>query len=384
MKEIRDILREAGSLGETGRPMVLATVVHLEGSSYRRPGARMLVSDTGELTGAISGGCLEGDALQKALLVMSQGTPRIVTYDTTDDDDPLGVGLGCKGVVRVLMEPVKTEDPFNPISLLRRATYARRPCVLATLFSVETERGPQPGSRMLVETDGYCTGKPLDEPLALTVNADAQKVMLTGRSAFYRYESATESITAFLEYLAPPFSLVVVGAGNDAVPIAAMAGILGWETTIVDGRPSHADTGRFIDGCRVFVARPEEVLEKVHIDNRTAVVLMTHNYAYDKAVMKALHGRELGYLGMLGPRRKFERMLEELQTEGLTFDPEGLNRMYAPVGLDIGAETPEEIALSILSEVVASLSGHPGMSLRDLGTPIHPREDHLIIQRKLP
>ena len=141
MKEIRNIILEYGKLAKAQRPAVLATLVHLEGSSYRRPGARMLVSDTGAITGAISGGCLEGDALQKALLVMSQQQSRIVTYDTMEDDDAFGVGLGCNGIIHVLMEPVRTDDRMNPAELLRKATAVRQKSVLVTLFRLADKKG---------------------------------------------------------------------------------------------------------------------------------------------------------------------------------------------------------------------------------------------------
>jgi xanthine dehydrogenase accessory factor len=373
MKEVRDILETAGRLTEKGSRMVLATVVHLEGSSYRRPGARMLVSEVGEITGAISGGCLEGDALEKAMLAMSQQQARIVTYDTMDDEDPFGVGLGCNGILQVLMEPILHDDPLNPIRLLQLATRGRRPSVLATLFSLERKKGPQPGTCLLLDGDGGWTGHHPDGARGEVLKADMQECMQSAQSRSSRLDTESGAMEAFIEHLPPAVSLVIVGAGNDAIPLVEMAHLIGWETTVVDGRSTHARPDRFQAGCRVLVSKPEEVLEKIHSDERTAFVLMTHNYAYDKALLKVLLQRETGYLGMLGPGKKCERMLEEFRMEGLQFMPKALDRLHAPVGLDIGAEGPEEIAVSIVAGICAAISDRPGTPLRNLKGAIHPK-----------
>ena len=383
MKETRDILNRAEEMTRKDGSMVLATVVHLEGSSYRRPGARMLVSDDGELTGAISGGCLEGDALQKALTVLHHGKARVVTYDTMDEDDPFGVGLGCNGILQVLMEPVGKNDPCSPIELLRRTIAERKHSVLATLYSLEDRKGPQPGTCLLLDHDGVWTGSLPDKELDEAVRVDMQKSLAGMRSSFHHYRSSSGPMNAFLEYIPPPVSLVVVGAGNDAQPLVSLSKSLGWETTVVDGRSSHASLDRFGSGCRVMVSRPEEVWEQTETDRRTAIVLMTHNYVYDKAVMKSLLGKEFGYLGMLGPKRKSERMIEELRREGETLPPEVLDRLYAPVGLNIGAEGPGEIAVSVVAGICAAMSDRPGTPLRNLEGSIHPEDATRFIQKKL-
>jgi xanthine dehydrogenase accessory factor len=371
MKEIRDILKRAESLAERQSHMVLATVVRLEGSSYRRPGARMLVSDKGEITGAISGGCLEGDALEKALLVMNQGRARIVTYDTMDDDDPFGAGLGCNGILHVLMEPLAGREEGNALALLHQAGMGRQPSVLATLFSLEDRKGPQTGTRLLLDGNGTWKGGLPDKSLESAVKAEMEKSMRSKRSAFTGFHTADATIDAFIEYLAPPVSLVVVGAGNDAFPLVDVAERLGWETTVVDGRASHARPERFASGCRVMVSKPEQVLAGIDTDDRTAFVLMTHNYEYDKAMMRALLNRQVGYLGMLGPVKKCRRMLDELKREGETVSADFLHRLYAPVGLDIGAEGPEEISVSIVAGICAAMSDRSGVHLRGIEGPIH-------------
>ena len=329
MKELKDIVSAYDIAVAAGRQSALATVVHLEGSSYRRPGARMLITDDGQLTGAISGGCLEGDALQKALLVMSHKKSRIVTYDTMDEDEAtLGVGLGCNGVIQVLIEPI---DPH----------------------------------------------------LLQHLKEDAAVSFSQQKSSFRNYVSGNENLTAFIEYIPPVISVVIIGAGNDVFPLVDMAEILGWETRVVDGRASYASKDRFAKSCQVLVSKPEYVLEQIPVDQYTVFLLMTHNYNYDLAMLRALLPKKLMYVGVLGPRKKLDRMLNDLKNEGIHPTETQLSFIYGPVGLDIGAETAEEIALSIIAEIKAVYSGRNGQSLRLSEDVIHSREDTRILERKI-
>ena len=242
----------------------------------------MLVTDEGRLTGAISGGCLEGDALRKALFALSRRRSMLVTYDTRDEDDAkMGVGLGCNGIIQVLFEPVDTEDPKNPIELLKLITAERQHAVLVTLFSLKNKWGPQPGTCLLLKGDELVSNGKEQEELKEVLWQDAQKVMTERTSAFMNYISATQDLTAFIEFVTPTVSLVVIGAGNDVVPLVKMADVLGWERTVVDGRPERA-------------------LEKISIDEQTVFLLMTHNYNYDLAMLKALIPRNVAYIGSLG------------------------------------------------------------------------------------
>ena len=384
MKEIRDIISAFEEACREGRQTALATVVHVDGSSYRRPGARMLITDEGRLTGAISGGCLEGDALQKALFALTRRTSMLVTYDTMDEDDAkLGVGLGCNGIIQVLFEPVDPEDPKNPIELLKLIAAERHDAVLVTLFSLKDKRGPQSGTCLLLKGDNLITHGKEDKELIEGLRQDAGKVMMERTSAFRNYMSATQDLTAFIEFVMPPISLVIIGAGNDVVPLVKMADVLGWETTVVDGRPSLARPERFVPSCQVLVSKPEGVLEKIRIDDETVFLLMTHNYNYDLAMLKALIPRKVAYIGSLGPRQKLERMLDEIRGEGITITQEQLDRIYGPSGLEIGAESPEEIALSILAEIKAVLAKKEGRSLRKNENVIHAREETLIEKVRL-
>ena len=378
MKEIKDIIRSFDEAQQQGKQTALATVVHLDGSSYRRPGARMLITDEGQLTGAISGGCLEGDALRKALLVMSQQRSMLVTYDTMDEDDAkFGIGLGCNGIIQVLIEPINPGEPDNPIQLLRIVAEKREKAVVVTLFSLENKKNTQPGTRLLLK-ENYQQER--NTPLKEILVKDGMKTLREGRSVFRTYQTESQNLTAFIELVEPAVSLIAIGAGNDVVPLIAMAEILGWETTVIDGRPAYAKKERFVPSCQVLVSKPENVISQIEIDNRTVFVLMTHNYNYDMAMLHQLLIKNVIYVGMLGPKKKLDRILGELRDQGASFTEEQLASVHSPVGLDIGAETSEEIALSILSEIKAVLSGKQGLSLHSNTGSIHSRNELAIEQ----
>ena len=384
MKELKEIVKAYELALAEGKKAALATVVHLEGSSYRRPGARMLITDDGQLTGAISGGCLEGDALQKALLVMSQKKSRIVTYDTMDDDEAtLGVGLGCNGVIQVLIEPIDPEDPDNQISFLKQVIAERQNVVLVTLFSLDDKKSDQKGTILLLEENGGTRNAAIEPILLNMLKEDAMKALTGQKTAFCNYISENINLTAFIEYIPPVISVVIIGAGNDVFPLVDMAEVLGWETRIVDGRASYASKDRFAKSCQVLVSKPENVLDQIPVDQYTVFLLMTHNYNYDFAMLKALLNKKLNYLGILGPKKKMDRMLSELADGGIHPTNQQMAFLYGPVGLDIGAETAEEIALSIIAEIKAVYSGRNGQSLRLSGDVIHSREDTRIMERKI-
>ncbi|MCZ4225111.1 XdhC family protein [Pedobacter rhodius] len=362
MKEIADIIAAYHDALKENRKAALATVVKVEGSSYRRPGARMLVTDDGLLTGAISGGCLEGDALRKALSAIHQGENKLVTYDTTDEDDAkFGVQLGCNGIVHILFEPVFGEAQNNPVELLKAVNARREDCVIATLFALDNKK--QPGTVMLFR-EKECLEKIPDE-ISGAVKNDAFDVLKLKLSRFETYAVGTEEFDAFLEFIPPPVQLIIAGAGNDAQPLAEMANILGWEVIVADGRQTHCSMQRFPAAKQILIAKPEQVLPKIQIDGQTAFVLMTHNYNYDAALLNLLLDTNAPYIGTLGPKKKLIRMLEELNQTEQEF------RINGPIGLDIGAETAEEIAISILAEIKTVLSGASAGMLKEKKKPIH-------------
>jgi xanthine/CO dehydrogenase XdhC/CoxF family maturation factor len=379
MKEVRDIVLAFNEAQKEGKQTALATVVHVQGSSYRRPGARMLVTEDGKLTGAISGGCLEGDALRKARLAMMQQKAMLVTYDTSDEDDAkLGVGLGCNGIIQILIEPINPESPTNPLAFLKSFLSNRQHAVLVTLFSLDYKSAPQPGTCLFLTDKDGLKGAIVDEAMQAALEADARQALLNRTSVTKTYATPQNVLTGFVEVLKPAVSLVVVGAGNDAVPLTEMASILGWQVTVVDGRANYAAPDRFPAAQQVLVAKPEQVLPKIALDEQTVLVLMTHNYNYELALLRQLLPLHLRYIGVLGPKKKLDRMLDELREEGTPTGGEELQGVYGPVGLDIGAETSEEIALSIISEIKAVLSDRAGTSLRNKDGAIHDRLNEVI------
>jgi len=370
MKEIRNIIKAFEQAQKEGKKTALATVVHVEGSSYRRPGARMLVTEEGQLTGAISGGCLEGDALRKALLAITQRKNKLVTYDTTDEDDAkFGVQLGCNGIVHILFEPVQTGEPSNPIYLLSQLINNRQPAVLATLFSLDHTL--QPGTSLLYRHGNIQSSLP--EALQSSMTADVNEALHNQTSCLQGYSYEKQQLNAFIEYIAPPVALVIAGAGNDIQPLAELTEMLGWHTTVVDGRPTHATALRFPKADKVLVAKPEEVLAHLQTDSRTVFLLMTHNYNYDLALLTQLVLQDCVYIGILGPKKKLDRMLGELIGRGVTLTEKQRSVIYGPVGLDIGAETAEEIAVSVIAEIKAVMAGRSGTSLKEKDHSIHSR-----------
>jgi xanthine dehydrogenase accessory factor len=384
MKELREIINAYHQATANGKHTALATLVHVEGSSYRRPGARMLITDEGELTGAISGGCLEGDALRKAQLAIAQHKPRLVTYDTSDESDrSIGVQLGCAGIIHVLIEPIDAASENNPIQLLEQLSGLRQPAVAITLFNMEDRSGNQPGTSAYLLTDGTYFGTIPEDYFENELKADGPHCFETKQSRFITYQKNEISITAFLEYLAPNPRLIIVGAGNDAIPLSQFANVLGWEVHIVDGRNTHARPERFEPACQIIVSDAASILEKIIPDTYTAWMMMTHNYNYDLAMLRALHLQQTPYIGMLGPRKKLEHMLSDLHKEGIIITDDQLKNIYGPAGIDLGAETPEAIALSIVSEIQAVFSGIEGASLRNRNTVIHDRKNLKIELRRL-
>lgn len=367
MKEILEIIQSYHTARQAQMQAVLATVVRVEGSSYRRPGARMLVTEDGSLTGAISGGCLEGDALRKALLAIQQRQHKLITYDTSNPDDAeFGVQLGCNGIVHILFEYIDPDKPDNAMALLARLTEDRREAALVTLYSLD-RRAPQPGTVLCWKGGkGYGAGIP-----GTDLSAALASVLEEKRTVILKISTGGDGAEALLEYLAPPVSLIVAGAGNDVKPLVEAASLLGWEVTVADGRATHAQARRFPRAKQVLLAKPEELTSLLTIDESTVFVLMTHNYKYDLALLKVLPATATPYIGILGPATKMNRMLEELSSAGICLTPEQQQRVYGPVGLDIGAETSDEIAIAVIAEIKAVLTGKSGTSLKYRKEKIH-------------
>jgi xanthine dehydrogenase accessory factor len=312
----------------------LATLTAVAGSSYRRPGARLLVTAQGQRIGSISGGCLEEDVLVRAQRVAATGQAELITYDTSSENDLVwGVGLGCHGVVHVLLEPVRPETPW--VSALTANLTARRPTALSIVWQSSNPHIPL-GTRLATELPSPAAG-----------------------------------ITVFQETITPPPALLIFGAGDDAQPLAQLAQPLGWPVTIADPRAAFATAARFPAAARILVAPAKDLVAHVAPEPGSLAIVMTHHYIHDVPVLRDLLPLELGYLGLLGPKKRADRILEDLARDGFAPTSAQLSRLHAPVGLDLGAETSAEVALSILAEIRATLAGRDARPLRERTGPIH-------------
>ncbi|MBZ9730618.1 XdhC family protein [Salegentibacter sp. JZCK2] len=376
MRELDAIISKYELLREQDIECVLATVVHVEGSSYRRAGARMLVDEYGNITGAISGGCLEGDALRKALHAMHQQQNKLVTYDTSDEDDAvIGAQLGCNGIIQVLFEPMDYEDALNSCELLKKVINQKKPLAIVVQFNLNKSK-VQPGTKMIISENSEVIGSKPKEELYRHILEQAILTLKINNPNFAEYLLEDENHHVFIQNYQPPLKLIIVGAGNDAQVLAQQSDLLGWEVVVTDGRPTHANRERFASSCQVIVSKPERTLENIELDNRSYFVLMSHNYNYDLRVLKLLLAEKtIPYIGILGPLKKYQRMLKDLEEDGFDVKEEDLNKIYAPVGLEIGAETPAEIGLSILAEIQSVLTGKTARPLREKSSPIHKKED---------
>lgn len=303
--------------------MALATLIRVEGASYRRPGARLLLDREGPLRGSLSGGCLEGDVHARAMEVLAAGVPRLVQYDLRGDADLIwGSGSGCEGLLEILIEPVEGCPEW--MAWIEQAWATRTPLTLHT--SLTSDRL---GQRSRAEVPGA---------------------------------------PAFAETFLPPPALWILGASDDSRPLLRMAKELGWFAGVLDHRPAFATAARFPEADAVRAGHPAQILPGLPLEPRSAVVLMTHHYAKDLEALRLLLPSPAGYLGLMGSRARGAKLLGELATEGLQADA----RFHTPVGLDLGAADPGGIALSILAEIQACLHQRQGQSLRASAAAITP------------
>ncbi len=342
MRDLHQILKLWQALEDDGQSAVMATVVRTEGSSYRLPGARLLIARDGRHAGSVSGGCLEDDLRKRAWWLTENGA-LIRRYDTTADGEIAtdGYGLGCNGVIHVLLERVTSQHP-SVVPLLRLIKERRQP------VSIEHVIGPAQlvGARRVRRSDG---------------------VLLSDFGA--PGPSSEADLDLFIEQLVPPTRLLLFGAGDDAVPVAELAKYLGWDVLVFDGRRHYASAKKFAAADSVSVREAGSPLPPV--DRWTAAVIMNHSYSQDLDVLKTLAGEPLAYLGLLGPRKRTLRLLSEAGLMNTSAEHALAVTLYAPMGLETGGDAPEQVALAVISEIQAVLHGKPAGFLRDREGPIH-------------
>lgn len=354
MSELRQILELWREVRENGEEICLATVVGVEGSSYRKPGARMLLASSGRRTGTISGGCLEAEVQKKARWLTESGSTVQRYSSFFDEDSEMPYGLGCGGTISLLLERGACAE--RVLAALEESLELRRSFVFVSVIDANTPE--LVGTRFMLAENGEVLfeSRVPGEAIAL-----AQQALSERRSMWRQGE-----ISIFAEYVAPRPGLYVIGAGDDAQPLVEFADKLGWHTTIIDGRSHLATRERFPLADRVLVLKS---IGDLALTDRDAAVILTHSYEQDRAALRALLPRELAYLGILGPRRRTERLLAEVSLDiGLTIE-ECFARLHAPVGLDIGAKDPTSIALAITAEIYAVIERAGGKSRESAGHP---------------
>jgi xanthine dehydrogenase accessory factor len=363
MRDLKAIVSSARSAVQ--RPgadrLLLATVVNVVGSAYRRIGARMLIADDRWMSGSVSGGCLEGDVVRRAWWCTRDGRPALLSYDSTDDEIGWGTGLGCNGLIDLLLQPCGGTDPLDPLSFFGRCLAAEKPGALATVFRSSNDRTAV-GAQVQIDPDGTLRSTVGDPAVGEALTAGARAALHDGRAEVY----SGGGVEALLEAIVPPPHLALFGAGPDAVPVASLAGALGWVVTVCDLAGRARTRGRFSGADQVLLGQAAgDWSGRLGDDGRGVfAVVMSHHYEHDRDTLGALLRSRARYIGVLGPKRRTGRMLSEL---GMSAD----ERLHAPIGLDLGSETPFEIALAITAEIQATATGATAGQLRNRAGLIH-------------
>ena len=373
MKELQDILHRVEKI-LPGEQAILATVVDVRGSGYRLAGARMLIDESGHSIGSVSGGCLEADILERAKKVLRDGEPSVVVYDSTKDEHSVfGLQMGCRGIVRILLESLGS-DPL--LDFIRDCFDNRKHGAIATLISKTDDLELPIATRFFWQGEWKsCNGhaKPTSENFLPLLAKDVERSVRENLSRSVTCRTPQGDAEFFVEIINPPTSLIIFGAGHDAIPLSYVSKQLGWRVTIVDRRPAYATIERFPDADEVIVTRSEDLQDEIFSNDESVAIVMSHNFESDKESVRRLINSRCRYVGILGPKQRTANLLQELYAEGAIIDSETLDKIHAPAGLDIGATTPEGIALSIVAEIQTVLTGRNGGFLKHRNKPIYDR-----------
>ena len=353
-KEARQVYQRIQDLLKNGEAVALATVIGIEGSVYRRPGARLLIEKAGEGVGNVSGGCLEQDVRQIGQRVIESGAPEIAHYETGTEEDILyGMGMGCDGKMDIFLQ--KISSPNAAVETICSCLESAQAFSITTVVGGDSSTGD-----ILVERNGeLLTGEP-DAGLGSAIKAKVEMLQADGVGALYD----VGDYRLFTEVLVAPPSLVLCGAGDDAIPLADYAVDMGFRVTVVDHRSAYLTSERFGGNVHTIQCRADEADQRVPVDANTYVIVKTRSVVHDEAWVKKYAETNVPYIGLLGPRSRREKIMAQLGEEQQ-------KRVYGPVGLDIGADVPEQVALSIIAEVMAVASGRDGGHLRERKQAIH-------------
>lgn len=364
---MREVLDELIAARDRDGQAAMATVVRTWKSAPRPAGASMLVTGTGEAVGSVSGGCVEGALYELGQEVLADGQPRFETYGVSDDD-AFAVGLTCGGILEVFVERVDNTT-WPELAGIQVSIEAGKPVAVATIV-----RGPHFVGRHLVVRHDRTEGSLGTDRLDDTIREDTIGMLASGTTGFLRYgpegERLGEGLDVFVASYAPPAQMFVFGAIDFSAALVRVGKLLGYRVTVVDARPVFATRKRFPDADDVVVDWPHRWLEQQHVDQRTVIAVLTHDPKFDVPALQMALRTDAGYIGAMGSRRTHEDRLARLKEAGVTDDE--IARLHSPIGLDLGARTPEETAISIAAEIVQARWGGSGKHLAATEGPIHP------------
>jgi xanthine/CO dehydrogenase XdhC/CoxF family maturation factor len=346
MKDLRDILTRAQQLENDKRSYAIATVVGTHGSTYRGLGARMLIEKDNN-TGSISGGCLEEDLQHFAQKSMKNGTPQIIDYDYTDDDDYLfGTGMGCSGQLQILITPMPSKNGQYFINTLKNVIEKGRQTILITIVGHKECSNFSTGDTFIYSTDNTKNfPKGIDSSIRDFLQHNPSKNDTSTRSLRKDFGG----LETLFEIFSPPLTLTVFGAGDDSKPLISSGIGLGWELQLVDHRPALADESRFPNVGKIYHAPSGQWPQKLKLPPYSAAVVMSHNYLQDHAILEKLLTLPLAYVGVIGSHARNKKLFKELEGKGIT--PSNPKNLYSPAGLDLGGDCPHALALSVSAEI---------------------------------
>ncbi len=362
MNGLRTILETWHGTGYPHPDAVLATVVHVKGSAYRRPGARMLIFADGKRIGTISGGCLEGEVVKKAAWWTSNEPVALRSFDSSFEGAAWDFGLGCNGVISVLLERADASGIHRLFDFLRTQQVNREETVIATVIRVNENPPHRLGDRAWWDGREVAGGNLCNTRLAADLSAYIEQCFAERESRLVHLADAD----VFVEWIGPPQRLVLFGGGHDVLPLVKIANLMDWSVTVADGRTAYIGANRFPEADNTLVIPANGDISQVDIDRDTAVVMMTHNYPQDMLLLPQILAKKPRYFGILGSSLRTENLFADVNEDISKFE-----NVYAPVGLDIGTDHPETIALSIVAEIQSVLAKRPAGSLRHRNAGIH-------------
>lgn len=346
---MRDVLPELERWHREGKPIAIASVISIVGSAPRGVGATLALTAAGDIAGSVSGGCVEPAVIEVGLKTLRTGQPKLLSYGITEEQNVEQIGLSCGGQIEVFVERLANLEP------LAASLKAQQPIVRAVVINAPAESKATPGASMLVSEQGELVGGSGDPALDEAVAARARDLLRTGESAMATVEIAEQAARVFFAVYPPEPTLVIVGAGHITIPLTRLAKTLDYRVTVIDPREAFATRERIPDADDLLLEWPDEALVHLPVSSATAVAVLTHDDKFDVPALKAALNSPASYVGAIGSRGTRERRDRRLREAGVT--DEQIARIHGPIGINIGAQTPEEIALSILAQVVAVRRG---------------------------